>query len=477
MVTQRHAIGGFAWTYLAFVAGRGTNFVATIALARILAPEDFGLMALALVAVRYLEAMNDMGLGPALVRATGDPRYAGRVAFTLSLAIGGVLAVMLFLLAGPLSRLLGEPRTEGMIQLLAPVLFLGAVTSVHANWMRRNLQFRRRVIPELSRALAKASCSIGFALAGWGVWSLVVGHLVGQVIASAIYARVSGLGVALGFDREVARPLLSFGLQVSFVTMISIVSNSLDTLVVGTRLGATELGYYVLGALVPELVILSISTTTSQVFYPLFSRVQDRPLRLRANYLISLRFTSIAILPAALGLGLVARDFVQVVYSASWLPSAEVMAILSANAAIMALGFNAGDVVKAVGRPGLLSLVAAANILISAPALIFASQYGLAAVAATQLATNALVAGVPFLWTARRLSIPLAAAGRAVRGPLAATVLMALACLGTMALLDDAPAAIRLLATVTVGVAVYTPCIYVLEWKTIRRGLRLRKPR
>lgn len=459
-----HAVlKGVAWSYLAFISGRLITFLATIVLARILAPEDFGLMAIALLIIRYLDAMNDAGVGPALVQFPENPRYAASVGLTLSAISAIVLSVALFATAPLIAAFFGQPEVTALLRFLSPIFLLGAFSSIQSYWLQKNFRFAMRVLPETARSLAKAVAAISLALAGYGVWSLAIGQMLGQAAAALIYLFVSDLALKMAFDRQIAVRLINFGLQVSFVTLIGIFSKSLDQLVIGRYLEPADLGYYVLGAMVPELVIASICYTASQVFFPAFSRVQSKPRLLKASYLSSLKYVAMLTTPAGLGLALIAADFVDLAYSSVWAASIPVIWILSINASVQAFAFNAGDVFKATGRPQLLSKLSVLKIAISLPVLIFSTRYGIVGVALAQFLTRAAVVCVTLAIAGRLIDVTLRQFLRAVGKPLMAAGFMTAGCGALLFAAQDLAPIIRLPLVATLGVILYATALWYLD--------------
>ena len=454
---------GVAWSYLAFISGRLITFIGTIVLARILAPDDFGLMAIALLIIRYLDAVNDAGVGPALVQFQDNPRRAASVGLTLSAISAIILCVALFTAAPLIASFFGQPEVTAILRFLSPIFLLGAFSSIQSYWLQKNFRFAIRVLPETAKSLVKAAAAISLALAGYGVWSLAVGQILGQAAAALIYLFVSDLALKMAFDRQIAVRLISFGAQISFVTMIGIFSKSLDQLVIGRYLEPADLGYYVMGAMVPELVIASICYTASQVFFPAFSRVQAKPRLLKASYLTSLKYVAILTTPAGVGLALIAADFVDLAYSRVWLASIPVIWVLSINASVQALAFNAGDVFKATGRPQLLWKLSILKIAISLPVLLFSIRYGIVGVAAAQFITRAAVVVVTLAIAGNLIGVTPRQFLRAIGKPILAATLMAAGCCVLLFLAQDLSPFVRLPLTIACGATLYSAALWLLD--------------
>ncbi|MEY8144806.1 oligosaccharide flippase family protein, partial [Falsihalocynthiibacter sp. CO-5D18] len=160
---------------------------------------------------------------------------------------------------------------------------------------------------------------------GFGVWSLAFGQMSGQITASIAYWRVTRNQLSLAFDRKIAYRLLSFGTKLSVITFVGILSQTVDQVVIARYLDASQLGYFVLGSMLPELAVMGVCVSASQVFFPTFSRVQAKPRLLRASYLLSLKYVVMITFPVAIGVAIVAEDFVTIAYSELWAASVPII--------------------------------------------------------------------------------------------------------------------------------------------------------
>ena len=470
-------VAGAGWTYLIFVSNRAVTFLSTVVLARLLVPGDFGLMAVAVLVLKYLDAVNDAGMGPALVRETENLDMATKVAFTISAALGGLLAILLVLASPALASYFNDSRLTPVLMFLAPILVFASMNSVQSYWQQRQLKFRSRLIPESLRSLFKAAFSMSFAVAGFGVWSLAIGQLAGQIAAVLGYLKVSELQIRFAYDRAMALRLLSYGIPLSVVTLTGVAAKSIDQVITGKLLSTADLGYYVIGASIPELVVMSLCTTASQVLYPAFSWAREKPRLLRYSYLASIRLLTFLTFPVAAGIALVAHDFVTIAYSERWLPSVPVMQFLAINALVISVSFNAGDILKAVGRPNTLTLFSVASLIISVPLMFAMSGYGTAGIAAAQVAVSLIVAASTLALVLRFLGIPAVRFMKALVPAAIGTLLMVAACQIPLYFMAANSPVMRLAAVVLFGMSAYFVAAIVLNRKMARSFLRKRKAR
>ncbi|WP_068112739.1 lipopolysaccharide biosynthesis protein [Tropicimonas marinistellae] len=451
----RRLLLGAGWTYVAHLTPRIVTFFSTIVLARILGPEAFGAMGAAMIILRYLEPIADAGAGEGMVQRQGDEEAAADAAFTLSLLVGGALAALMFLAAPYAAAFFEQPELTGIIRVLSPVLLVVAAGSSQDAWYRKNFMFSQRVVPRVARSIVRAVVSIALALAGFGVWSLVGGFIAGQVSATLLYWLLSTRRHRLGLNPDVARSLLGFGLHVSMVTLFGVFVETMDQVIVARLFDAALLGIYVLAAMFPELVVMGICYAGSQVAFPAFSKMQNHPRLLRNGYLISNRYITLLCFASAAGLACVAEDFIDLAYSDEWRPAIAVIQVLALGAAVRSIGFNAGDVFKAKGNPGVLNLLTAGRLVLVVPLMLVLSPLGLTGVAIGKTLADLIVTGAT-IWVAQRMiGFSLREFFLSLRPPLIGMALVACTCILVGILGEEAEIWVRLISKVICGGMVF----------------------
>jgi O-antigen/teichoic acid export membrane protein len=208
VATARRALW---WSVANNVVGRVGTTLIGIVLARILVPEDYGVYAVALVAMNVLLSMNELGVSLAVVRWPGDVSRIAPTVGTLALVSSVALWAVVFLLAPAFADALNTPEASWPIRALSFAIVIDAVTAVPAGLMTRGFMQRERMIVDTIGFAVTAAVSVALAIGGVGVWALVVGALIGNLVNAAFILRVAPHRYSLGFQREVARELLAFG--------------------------------------------------------------------------------------------------------------------------------------------------------------------------------------------------------------------------------------------------------------------------
>jgi lipopolysaccharide exporter len=398
-------VNAVAWQGLSFALGKVLVLVATIVLARVLGPEEFGLVGLALVFVGFVEVMADFGIAQSLIYYRDSPRAAD-AALACTVVSGLLLAGGTALAAPYLAQALGDPAITEFLRVLSLSFVLGSFGIVPDVLLRRDLLFKRRLAVQLSSSVTRGGVSIGLALAGAGAWSLVWGQIAAVTVTSVVaWSRVR-YRPDLRWWRirwGDVRPLLAFGAPTAANGLLSTVILNVDYIIVSRALGATALGFYLLAFRLPEMVIVSVFQVLSQVAFPVFSRARKQPGRMRRGYLRMLRLQTTYGVVVGCVLAAAAPVLVPVVFGPGWEQSVFPLQALAIYAAFRSLGMGVVDVLKAMGRPSLALSMSVVRLLVLVPALVLATHWGINGVAVAQVAVALLFAAVMQVMAGRML--------------------------------------------------------------------------
>ena len=461
---------GMAWAYGSYVGGRLLVLASTAVLARLLTPEDFGLVALALTIMALLEAFADLGVGHALVVDTDDAvEDRAETAFVVSISVGLALTLVVVGASPIAAAVFDEPELIAITSVLGLNFLLRSFKSVHEWLARKALDFRVLTVADFADAAVRGITGIALALAGLGVWALVIGYLVGTLARIiAVWWRVKWRP-RFRPQRAHLRQLLTFGGGLSLVSMLNAFIGTFDDLVVGQVLGATALGLYVLGFRLPELLIINMSNVASEVLFPAFATVSREGLA--AAYLTALRYTLMVGLPLAAGLCVLAEPVILALFGDQWRETITVTQILTIYALGVTIGIPAGTVYKATGRAGVLLRLAIFRAALLAAAVLLVVDRGIDAVAASQAAVAGLFSLIGLGLATRLLSVRPSEIARAVWPCLLPTAGMAAVLIGIDAAIG--PEWLVILAGAVAGAVTYLGLVAIVAPASLRY-IRLR---
>ena len=242
---------GVMWSYLAFVLGKVMVFISTVILARILVPEDFGLVGLASVLAGYLETLHTFGVGEAFIQSKFGSKESENATFVLSVASGVLLFIVSVILTPLVVTFFREPRLAAIFPVLAFTYIFTGTTTIHDALLVKELKFQQRLLPTLAQSISKGISSIAFALTGFGAWAIVWGVVIGTVVKSVALILVSPWRPSRTWDPQVARDIFGFGKFMVLQNILGALEDNIDYLIIGRRLGTEQLGLYTLGFRAP----------------------------------------------------------------------------------------------------------------------------------------------------------------------------------------------------------------------------------
>lgn len=382
----RKTIHGIGWNYLAYGLGKLLSLATTAILARLLAPENFGLVAYVTVAITYLTIIKDLGLGAALIQRREDLEKASHTVFTLNLMVGLALTGISALAAPFVAAYFREPLVIPMLRWLGLTIFINSLGSVHMSRLQRDLKFHWRLIPLMGNILVKAAVSITLALMDYGAWALIFGQIAGSVVSVILVWMVVPWRPRLMLDKKMASKLFKFGSFIMVEDALSVAQENFDYLIVGRMFNQVSMGIYTLAYQLPEMLVITLFWVIGEVIFPAFSSIQNQPEKLKKSLLYTIRYIELVVTPLCLGLIVTADPLIRVIFGEKWLGVIPIMQILSLYALVLSIGFNMGDVYKAIGRPDILIKITLSTMVFRIFALWYGAQFGLIYVAVGHLA-------------------------------------------------------------------------------------------
>jgi len=471
----RQTVRNTIWRYSTFALGKGVVFVNTIILSRLLDPADFGLLALGLLAIGYLEIFNDFGVKSAVIYNRDDPERTANVAFSINMFIGVTLTALAFLVAPLISDFFREDRLIPILRVLSFSFVLSSFASIHDARIRRELKFKRQIIPEVMKSVAKGIVSISLAFAGYGVWSLVWGHLAG-IISSVVFYWYSYRWIPkLEMDFALGRNILGYGYKMLIAGMFGQLQKNVDYLLIGRRMASAQLGYYTLAYRLPELLILNIVTVIGQVMFPTYSKLQNDMKLLGRGFLTTLRYVSLLTVPVGIGIFIITPEFVLVFYSDRWADAIPVMRVLSLYAVVYSLSFNCGDIYKATGRPSMLIKFAIFKLIITAPILYVAAGYNIYYVALGQLFTTVIISNAQLTVASQITKVSWLEIIKAIAPSLLSAVVMLIGTFALRTQIEDFSSVVRMILLVITGAILYTITLWLINKETLLQAINLFK--
>ncbi|MCD6672181.1 MAG: lipopolysaccharide biosynthesis protein [Burkholderiaceae bacterium] len=465
------AVQAFKWSLLGELGSRVIGPLVFIVLARILLPEDFGVVAAATVAISFSQVFWDSGLARALIQhnADDDDELANAV-FWANLALSAVVTIAMWLAAPALAAFFRDDRIADVLRVLSVQAPLAATCALITALMQKHFDFKRLFWVRLVTTGGPGLVSIPLALAGWSYWALVFGVMSGQLLQLLALWRQTGWRPRARIDRRRVAELAGFAQWTISSGMLGWLYSWLDAIVVGRFLGAHDMGVYRTGNTFVTVVFGLLFSPLLPVLYTLFSRAQQDLARLREALMTVVQAIALVSLPIGAGLMVLGEALGVTVFGLHWAGVGLVIGILGLSHAIGWVAGANGELYRAIGKPHVETSTVALMLAVYVPVYLVAVQDGMQSFLWARMALSALALVAHVMVCRHALGIP---PGRWLR---ACAPALAAAC-GAAVIVHwmsrDAPFTIaRLTAMGLLGFVLYALAIVALQHSFL---LRLRE--
>lgn len=470
MALKVQAARGVLWSFLEYGGGEGISFVVFLVLARLVAPEDFGVVSLAGVFVALAQVFLNQGFSDAVIQRRELTRDHCSTAFWSNVAIAAVFLVATLLGADLLAAAFGQPRLAPVLRWLSFVFVSTALISVHQAVFKRELRFFSFAMRALVGITAGGIVGVVMAIQGWGVWSLVGQQLVNGAASIIVIWTTSGWRPQFRFCRRCFADMAGFAANVIGSNLIGFFYKKLDVFLIGFFFSAELLGYYYLVVrLVTTMGLLTLSTVQSIVM-PVLSRLQDDRPRFSEVFATTIQLVHSVYLPIVLGIGLVASPLLPLLFGAKWEPSVPIMEVISLNAFTAVFSVFSGPVLYAAGRPESHLRLSLVHVGVTLAVFLPMTQFGLIGVAASTVLSMVIVMPLHLFVLSRDAGIDARAALLRCRSATLAGLAMAAAVLALKAEALATLSPVSALAVlVSIGAMVYIAALALLAPDLVRR--------
>lgn len=401
MSGSRKIIGGFGWVAFVKYSTDALGFLTTLVLAKLLAPEDFGLVAVAGMVVETLRIFKDLGLSQALIYRQDDIERASHTMFFMVIGLN-VLIFLCAVLVSPLAgHFFNNPSVVPIIAIMASNLIWTSIRAVPDALMNKELSFQKMVMPEVIPVGVGSIIGIAMAYQGFGVWSLVARSLIVSVGGMLLIWPYTRYRPTFQFDRSIAHDLLKYGRHIIGSSVVMVAVYNIDKFFISKLIGVGALGIYALASNIANLPISQFGHIVCRLMFPVFSRMNRDVSVLRPAFLKTIHYTACITFPMSIGIAMYGPDAIAVLYGDKWSAAALPLQFLAVYALFRSLSVVIYEMFKATGRPDLMQLyVVIRLVLIGALGIPVITQYGLVGICGLV----ALVNGIVFAFEARRVA-------------------------------------------------------------------------
>ncbi len=381
MSLRKKTLAGLTWSGLSQGVRQASQFVITAILARLLSPDDFGLLGMATVFTGFVSIFSELGVSGALVQKqdTDERHYSS--AFWLNV-VAGITLMGLFMMASPfIADFYGKEKLQPILVALSLNFFLSAFTIIQQAILSKQMDFKSLAICEVTAVVGAGIIGIFFAFRGAGVWSLVYQALTFSAINSIALWSFSPWRPKFIFSFGAIKDIFSFSANMTAFQVVNYFARNVDYLLIGKFLGTHSLGLYTLAYKLMMVPLQNISWVLAKVMFPAFSKIQDDLPKVREVYLKMVQLISAVTFPLMLALFIVAPQFIYVIYGPQWAPVIEVIRVFCFCGMIQSVATSVGVIYQSLGRADIQLRMGLWGALVSTTAIIIGLQWDIYGVA------------------------------------------------------------------------------------------------
>lgn len=311
-------ISGLFWTFSDLIMNQGIQFIIQVILARLLLPEDFGLIGMITVVIAISNSIIDSGFANALIREKNVTQKEYSTVFYFNLIVSILLYIILFFASPIISSFFSEERLIKILRVLALTLIVNSFGLVQRTMLTKKIDFKTQTKISIIASVLSGVVGVGVALLGWGVWSLVIRTLSMSLIQSILLFIYNKWIPTLEFDINSFKKFFKFGWKLLVSGLINTLYNNLYYLIIGKGFSALELGYYTNASKLKDTATQSTTSAIQKVSYPVLSSINDQKGNLKASYKKIIKNAAFIIFPIIIGLAASAKPLILLLFSQKW---------------------------------------------------------------------------------------------------------------------------------------------------------------
>jgi lipopolysaccharide exporter len=361
---SKKVVKGGVWVFSLRILNRGLGFIRTIILARLLAPEDFGLMGIAMLSISTLETFSQTGFQAALIQKNENIESYLDTAWTVSAIRGLILFLILFFAAPLIAEFFNSPQATLIIRVIAVYTLLSGLRNIDIIFFRKELQFNKQFFYEFSATIAALSVAITLAFLLRNVWALVWSGIAANLVKLIMSHIIIPSRLQFKFQWDKFANIFGFGKWVFASSILIFLLIQGDDIFVGKILGITALGLYQMAYMLSNMPATEITHVISQVTFPAYSKIQDDLPKLGMAFLKVLRLTTLFSLLFAGAIFILCSEFTIIFLGDKWMPMIPAIQVLCLFGVTRSLGATMGPILYSTGNPKIQATLSSIQLFI-----------------------------------------------------------------------------------------------------------------
>ncbi len=447
------------WVFFSQTASQIVGFISIIFLARLLLPEDFGLISMTNVITTLAYIFSGLGLGTTIIQRKYVDNLYISTAFWATLITGIFIFLFLVIISPIASSFFKEPRLKKIIIYSGFAFIFASCSAVHRAILRKKLNFKVISLIDLTSSIFSSILAVILAFLGFGVWSLVARGIAYEAIKVPFFWKYSKWKPSFAFHKESFKDLFGFSSYVLGSNFINYFDRNADNIIIGRFLGATLLGFYSLAYNIMLKPLQFISYAINNALYPALSKIQDNKELSKETYLKTIKMITYITFPMMGGLFVIAPEAIKVIYGPKWTPSIPILQILCFIGALQSIAATLGSIYLSQGRSQLMFKITIFTSPFLWLAFIIGIRWGIVGVAVSYAIFYTLVWLISQSVANRLINLDIKTFLKNIKYPILYTLLMMLAVFFTKICIKHSihthQEVITLVSSIATGVFIY----------------------
>lgn len=397
-----NVIKNFLWRLAERVGAQGVKLLVELVLARILLPEQYGVIAMVAVFITVFNVFVDSGLGNALIQKKDADDLDFSSVFWFNVVWCVVLYGVLFLISPLVASFYHREELTQILRVLGLQIVISGVKNVYQAYVSRTMQFRKFFFSTLGGTVGAAVIGITMAYRGYGVWALVAQQLFNVLTDTVILTITVKWHPKRMFSFERLKGLLSYGWKLLLSALLDTLYNEARSLIIGWKYTSEDLAFYNRGELFPQVIAANVNTSIDSVLLPTMSREQDERDKVRAMTRRAIMTSTYIMAPLMIGIACIGTPLVRLILTEKWLPCVPYLQIFCASMLFFPIHTANLNAIKALGRSDLFLKLEILKKVIGILLILITMHISVLAMALSTL-VNSLLCQLINTWPNRKL--------------------------------------------------------------------------
>ncbi len=383
-------LSNFIWRFAERVGAQGVRLLVELVLARVLLPDDYGLIALVTVFITILNVFVDSGLGNALIQKKDADDLDFSSVFWFNIIWCIILYGLLFIISPFLASFYGRIELTGVLRILGLQVIISGVKNVQQAYVSRTMQFKRFFFATLGGTIGAAFIGIWMAYNGYGVWALVAQQLFNTLIDTIILWITVKWRPKRQFSLARLKKMFTYGWKLLVSALLDTIDAQIHQLIIGKRYSSSDLAFYNRGTQYPSFIVGNVNTAIDSVLLPVMSKAQDSADEVKAMTRRAMKISTYVMAPMMMGLAFIGEPVVRLLLTEKWLPCVPFMRIFCINHMFFSVHTANLNAIKALGRSDMFLKLEIAKKIVSLVILFISMNISVEAIAYSTLLINVI---------------------------------------------------------------------------------------